>query len=115
MRTRQLDVTSTPVATCQHEAWPGTSSGSIPAPGAQYRPVEEEGERVRDPLAGVQRPGLSWSGQDQPYLADLLLLMPSTKSEAVPPRRVSRHSSLIGRGFGLDKVSEMTSTMHFIT
>lgn len=41
--------------------------------------------------------------------------IPSLKPAAVPPRRVSRHSSLIGRGFGLDKVSEMTSTMHFIT
>lgn len=58
------------------------------------------------------------SGQDQPLLVslpDLLLLMPSVKSEPVPPLSVSRHSSLIGRGFGFDKVSEMTSTTHFIT
>jgi len=50
-----------------------------------------------------------------PSLPDLLLLIPSIKSEPVPPLSVSRHSSLIGRGFGFDKVSEMTSTMHFIT
>lgn len=58
------------------------------------------------------------SGQDRPLtvsLPDLLLLIPSIKSEPLPPLSVSRHSSLIGRGFGFDKVSEMTSTMHFIT
>lgn len=50
-----------------------------------------------------------------PCLPDLVLLISSIKSEPVPPLSVSKHSSLIGNGFGFDKVSEMTSTIHFIT
>lgn len=48
-------------------------------------------------------------------LPDPLLLIPRIKLTSVPPLSVSRHSSLIGSGSGFDKVSEMTSTMHFIT
>ena len=40
---------------------------------------------------------------------------PSPRAWPVPPRSVSKHSLLTGMGLGLDSVSEMTSTMHFIT
>lgn len=54
-------------------------------------------------------------GRTSHCLPDLVLLIPSIKPEPVPPLSVSKHSSLIGNGFGFDKVSEMTSTIHFIT
>lgn len=40
---------------------------------------------------------------------------PSSPAWPIPPRSVSKHSWLTGMGLGLDSVSEMTSTMHFIT
>lgn len=40
---------------------------------------------------------------------------PSSRAWPIPPRSVSKHSLLTGMGLGLESVSEMTSTIHFIT
>lgn len=116
MKTRQLDVTQHP---CGHSASMRTSLGQTVAPSLLLGPSTAQWKmkvNVSGTLSrGSRGQGSVGQGRTSPYWPDLLLLILSLKSEAVPPRRVSRHSSLIGRGFGLDKVSEMTSTMHFIT
>lgn len=116
MKTRQLDVTQHP---CGHSASMRTSLGQTVAPSLLLGPSTAQWKmkvNVSGTLwQGSRGQGSVGQGRTSPYWPDLLLLILSLKSEAVPPRRVSRHSSLIGRGFGLDKVSEMTSTMHFIT
>lgn len=112
MKTRQFDVTQQPHG---HNASTRHALGQTVAPSLLLGPstvqwkrkVKVSGTPYRGPEARAQ----SVRAGPAPNFQICFCI----KSEAVPPRRVSRHSSLIGRGFGLDKVSEMTSTMHFIT